>query len=82
MILSIKDLLFKERLARNLVDWYIGPYIIKKVVSTNTVKLRLPTLIIIYLVVNVSQVVRYKKLIDEQKVEEVKPSIWYIRRGL
>ena len=51
-------------------------------VSTNTVKLRLPTLIIIYLVVNVSQVVRYKKLIDEQKVEEVKPSIWYIRRGL
>jgi len=65
MIWSIKDLLFKERLARNLVDWYIGLYIIEEVVSTNTVKLRLPTWMRIYLVVNVSQVVRYKELIDE-----------------
>jgi len=65
MIRSIKDLLFKERLARNLVDWYIGLYIIEEVVSTNTVKLRLPTWMRIYLVVNVSQVVRYKELIDE-----------------
>jgi len=65
MIRSIKDLLFKERLARNLVDWYISLYIIEEVVSTNTVKLRLPTWMRIYLVVNVSQVVRYKELIDE-----------------
>jgi len=31
--------MFKERLARKLVDQYISPYIIDKVVSTNTIKL-------------------------------------------
>jgi len=40
---------------RKLVNQYIGLYIIKEVVSTNVVKLRL---LKIYLVVNVSQVVR------------------------
>jgi len=39
VILSMKDLIFKERLTRKLVDRYIGPYIIDKVVSTNAVKL-------------------------------------------
>ena len=38
-MLSIKDLVFKERPARKLVDRYIGPYIIEEVVSTNVVKL-------------------------------------------
>ena len=39
VILSTKDLIFKERPARKLVDQYIGPYTIEKVVSTNVVKL-------------------------------------------
>ena len=39
VMLSIKDLVFKERLVRKLVDQYIGPYTIEKVISTNTVKL-------------------------------------------
>jgi len=56
-ILSTKDLVFKERLARKLVDQYIGSYIIEKVVSTNTVKLQLPISMRIYLVVNVSWIV-------------------------
>jgi len=38
-MLSIKDLVFKERLARKLVDQFVSPYIIDEVVSTNTVKL-------------------------------------------
>jgi len=50
----MKDLVFKERLARKLIDQYIGLYIIDKVVSTNVIKLQLLTLIRIYLVVNVS----------------------------
>ena len=54
VILSIKDLVFKERLAKKLVDQYIGPYIIDKVVSTNAIKLRLPTSMRIHPVVNVS----------------------------
>ena len=39
VMLSTKDLIFKERLVRKLVDQYISPYIIDKVVSTNAVKL-------------------------------------------
>ena len=39
VLLSTKDLVFKERLVRKLVDQYIGPYIIEEVVSTNVVKL-------------------------------------------
>ena len=39
VLLSTKDLVFKERLARKLVDQFVGPYTIKKVVSTNVVKL-------------------------------------------
>ena len=39
MMLSTKDLVFKKKPAKKLVDWYIGLYIIDEVVSTNTVKL-------------------------------------------
>jgi len=39
VMLSTKDLIFKERPARKLVDQYVGPYIIEEVVSTNAVKL-------------------------------------------
>jgi len=56
VMLSTKDLVFKERLAKKLVDRYVGPYIIDEVLSTNVVKLQLPTSMRIHLVVNVSQV--------------------------
>ena len=39
VILSMKDLVFKERLMRKLVDQYIGSYFIEEVVSTNIIKL-------------------------------------------
>jgi len=38
-MLSTKDLIFNERLAKKLVDQYISLYIIDKVISTNAVKL-------------------------------------------
>ena len=38
-MLSTKNLVFKEILARKLVDQYIGPYPIEEVISTNVVKL-------------------------------------------
>ena len=63
-MLSTKDLIFKEWLAKKLVDWYVGPYIINEVVSTNAVKLWLPTSMRIHLVINVSQVVWYKKQVE------------------
>ena len=39
VMLSTKDLVFKERPIKKLVDQYIGLYTIEEVVSTNTVKL-------------------------------------------
>jgi len=38
-MLSTKDLVFKKRLVKKLVDQYVGSYIINEVVSTNVVKL-------------------------------------------
>ena len=37
-MLSMKDLVFKKWLAKKLVNWYVGPYIIDEVISTNVVK--------------------------------------------
>ena len=54
IMLSTKDLVFKERLAKKLVDQYIRPYAIEEVISTNVVKLQLPISMRIHLVVNVS----------------------------
>ena len=39
VMLSTKDLIFKERLARKLVDQYVDPYTIEEIVSTNAIKL-------------------------------------------
>jgi len=73
VLLSTKDLVFKERPVRKLTERYIGPYVIEEVVSTNAVKLQLPSSMRIHPVVNVSQIVRYKEQVREQKNEEGKP---------
>ena len=44
VILSTKNLVFKERLTKKLVDQYMGLYTIDEVISTNAVKLQLPIL--------------------------------------
>jgi len=38
-MLSTKDLVFKKRPARKLMERYVGPYVIEEVVSSNAVKL-------------------------------------------
>ena len=73
VMLSTKDLVFKEQPVRKLVERYVGPYEIEKVMSMNTIKLQLPSSIRIYLVVIVSQVVRLKEQVKEQKKEKGKP---------
>ena len=70
--MSMRDLVFKERLVKKLVDRYVGLYTIEEVISTNAVKLQLPTSMRIHLVVNVSQIVRYKEQVEGQKKEEGK----------
>jgi len=61
VLLSTKDLVFKERPVRKLTERYVGPYEIEEVVSPNAVKLQLPTSMRIHLVVNVSRIVQYKE---------------------
>ena len=71
--MSTKDLVFKERPSKKLMERYVGLYAIEEVVSSNAVKLRLPSSMRIHLVVNVNQIVRYKKQVKRQKKEEEKP---------
>ena len=73
VLLSTKDLVFKERSAKKLMERYVGPYVIEEVVLSNTVKLRLPTSMRIHLVVNVSWIVWYKEQVRGQRKEEGKP---------
>ena len=72
VLLSTKDLVFKERPTKKLMERYVGPYTIEEVISSNAVKLRLPTSMRIYPVVNVSQIVCYKEQVKGQKKEEGK----------
>ena len=39
VLLSTKDLVFKERPTKKLIERYVGPYTIEEVVSLNAVKL-------------------------------------------
>jgi len=72
MLLSTKDLVFKERPTKKLMERYVGPYTIE-VVLLNAVKLQLPSSMRIYPVVNISQIVWYKEQVKGQKKEEGKP---------
>jgi len=72
VLLSTKDLVFKERPSKKLMERYMGPYAIEEVVSSNAVKLRLPSSMRIHLVVNVSWIVCYKEQVKGQKKEEGK----------
>jgi len=72
VLLSTKDLVFKERPTKKLMERYVGLYVIEEVVLSNAVKLQFPSLMRIHLVVNVSRIVRYKKQVKEQKKEEEK----------
>ena len=73
LLLSTKDLVFKERPVRKLIERYIGLYAIEEVISMNAVKLQLPGSMRIHPVVNVSQIVQYKEQVRGQKKEEGKP---------
>ena len=61
VLLSTKDLVFKKRPTKKLTERYVGPYAIEEIVSSNMVKLQLPSLMRIHLVINVSWIVRYKE---------------------
>ena len=58
VMLSTKDLKYQMvgRRMEKLMERFVSPYKIKKIVSSNTVELELPSTVRIHLVVNVSRI--------------------------
>jgi len=55
-----------------LVEWFVGPYKIKAIISSNIVELELPTTIKIHPVVNVSRIKWYIDQVNGQRKEMLK----------
>ena len=62
VLLSTKDLKWqmKRKRSEKLTEYFVGPYKVKEIVSSNAIELELPSSIKIYSVVNISQVRLYK----------------------
>jgi len=71
VILSTKDLKYQmvEKRTEKLIERFVGPYKIKKIILSNAVELELPSTIKIHLVVNVSRIQRYIGQVEGQKKE-------------
>jgi len=77
VMLSTKNLKYQmvSRRTEKLTERFVGTYKIKKIISSNTVELELPSTIKIYLVVNVSKICRYVGQVEEQRKEQLAPVI-------
>jgi len=90
IMLSTKDLKYQMvgRKIEKLTERFIGPYKVKKIISTNAVELELPSTIKIHPVVNISRICRYIGQVEEQKKEQPAPVIiegeeeWEVERIL
>jgi len=58
------------RRIEKLTEKFVGPYKIKKVVSSNAVELELPSTVKIHPVVNVSRVQKYIGQVEGQRKEQ------------
>ena len=69
VLLSTKDLTWQMRNSKtkNLMEKFVGPYKIKKIISENTVELELPASMKIHSVVNVSRIALYQEQVERQK---------------
>ena len=54
-------------MTKKLTKKYIGPYVVKKIISENVVELKLLALLRIHLVVNVRRIVKYQEQVKGQK---------------
>jgi len=90
VMLSTKDLKYQivGRRTNKLTERYVGSYKIKEIVSSNIVKLELPSTVKIHPVVNISRIRKYVGQIEEQKKEQPAPVIikgeeeWEVERIL
>jgi len=77
-----------RRRMEKLMERFVGPYKIKKIVSSNAVELELPSTVKIHLVVNVSRICRYVGQVEGQKKKQLLPVVikgeeeWEVERIL
>ena len=66
VLISTKDFLMElmKRVMKKLMEKFIGPYMVKKIVSENMVELKLLASLRIYPVVNVRRIVKYKEQVE------------------
>jgi len=90
VILSTKDLKYQMvgRRTEKLMERFVGPYRIKKIASSNTVELELPSTVKIHSVVDISRIQRYIGQVEGQRKEQPAPVIikgeeeWKVERIL
>jgi len=90
VILSTKDLKYQMvgRRTEKLTERFVSPYKIKEIISSNAIKLELPSTVRIHLVVNVSRIRRYVGQVKGQKKKQPAPVIiegeeeWEVERIL
>ena len=77
VILSTKDLKYQMvgRRIEKLMERFVGPYKVKKIVLSNVMELELPSAIKIHLAVNVSRIYKYIGQVEGQKKEQLAPVI-------
>ena len=72
-MLSTKNIVFKERPVKKLMERYVGLYMVEEVVLKNVVKLKLLASMRIHSVVNISRIVKYRESVKRQRIEKLKP---------
>jgi len=90
VMLSTKDLKYQMvgRRTEKLMERFVGPYKIKKIILSNAVELELPSTVKIHLVVNVSRIRWYVGQVEGQRKEQPAPVIiegeeeWEVERIL
>jgi len=90
VMLSTKDLKYQmvRRRTEKLMEGFVGPYKVKKIVLMNVVELELPSTVKIHPVVNVSRIHRYIGQVEGQRKEQPAPVIiereeeWEVERIL
>ena len=90
VMLTTKDLKYQivRRRTEKLMERFVGPYRIKKIISSNVVELELPSIVKIHSVVNVSRIQRYVGQVEGQRKEQPAPVViegeeeWEVERIL
>jgi len=69
VLINTKDFSMElmKRVMKKLTEKFIGPYVVRKIVSENTVELELPASLRIHPVVNVRRIMKYREQVEGQK---------------